>query len=113
MSARTPRAPEPDYTHALHAQACQQAAQRGEVLEGAYVLAKRGEIVYCARIVRPWTIPNGPDCWTLETLWPERTRLTIPCLNVIACPNPAACSCRPAPSAGVARLPVARLGGEA
>lgn len=94
MTARTPRAPEPDYTHALHAQACQEAAQRGEVLAGAYVLAKRGLIVYCARIHHPWTIPGGPDCWTLYTLWPEQTRLTIPCRNVIECPADR-CSCRP------------------
>lgn len=96
MTARQLGALEPDYTHALHAQACYEAAQRGEVLEGAYVLAKRGLIVYCAQIVRPWTIPGGPECWVLDTLFPERTRLTIPCRNVIACPNPAACSCRPA-----------------
>jgi hypothetical protein len=96
MTAHMLRPLEPDYTHALHAQACREAAQRGEVLEGAYVLAKRGLIVYCAQIVRPWTIPGGPECWVLDTLFPERTRLTVPCRNVIACPNPAACSCRPA-----------------
>lgn len=89
---------EPDYNHALHAQACREAAQRGEVLEGAYVLAKRGEIVYCARIARPWTIPNGPECWVLDTLFPERARVTIPCCNVIECPADR-CSCR---SAGTA-----------
>lgn len=86
---------EPDYTHALHAQRCIDAAQRGEVLNGAYVLAKRGLIVYCARIARPWSIPNGPDCWTLDTLFPERARVTIPCFNVIECPADR-CSCRPA-----------------
>ena len=82
---------EPDYTHALHDQACQEAAQDRIVLE-QHVLAKRGQIVYCAKIKAPYTVPGGPDCWTLETLFPEKTRITVPCRNVIACDS-AFCSC--------------------
>lgn len=83
---------EPDYTHALHGEACAAAAQNGIVLI-QHVLAKRGPIVYCATIKAPYTVPNGPECWTLQTSWPERARLTVPCRNVIAC-NPELCSCR-------------------
>ena len=119
---------EPDYTHALHAQAVRastarldalakqprtddgrkalaQASVAHQVLLEQHVLARRGQIVYCARIVAPYTVPNGPQCWTLDTLFPERTRLTIPCRNVIECP-PDRCSCLP----GAA---LDRVGGEA
>lgn len=82
---------EPDYTHALHAQACGVAARARQVLV-QHVLAKRGQVIYCAVIKAPYSVPEGPDCWTLETLWPEKVRLTIPCKNVIAC-DPAFCSC--------------------
>lgn len=82
---------EPDYTYALHAHACSLAAQKRQVLV-QHVLAKRGEVVYCATIKRPYKVPNGPDCWTLETLWPEKTRITVPCRNVIACSSEV-CSC--------------------
>lgn len=98
MTARTPRAPEPDYTHALHHQRALEVAQRGQVLDKTYVLAQRGPVVYCATISRPYIVPNGPACWTLDTLFPERARLTIPCRNVIAC-NPEFCSCLPVPAA--------------
>lgn len=85
---------EPAYTHELHAKACGIAAQSRQVLV-QHVLAKRGQVVYCAIIKAPYTVPEGPDCWTLETLWPEKSRLTIPCKNVIAC-NPLCCSCEAA-----------------
>lgn len=86
-----PPIPEPDYTHALHARVCQVAALRG-VVPVVHVLAKRGPLVYCATIKEPYSVPNGPDCWTLQTLWPEKTRITVPVRNVIAC-NPAFCTC--------------------
>jgi hypothetical protein len=82
---------EPAYTHALHAHACHEAAKRQEVLI-QHVLAQRGPVVYCAVIKQAYTVPNGPDCWTLETLWPEKARITVPCKNVIAC-DAASCSC--------------------
>lgn len=58
------------------------------------VQAKRGPIVYCAVIKNAYTVPGGPDCWTLQTTWPEKTRLTVPVRNVIACGGPT-CSCVP------------------
>lgn len=97
-----PRELEPIYTHALHAHACQIAAQARQVLV-QHVLAKRGQIVYCATIKNAYTVPDGgPDCWTVETLWPEKTRITVPCKNVIAC-DAVSCVC--------AAMPKAQLGG--
>ncbi|MDP2034193.1 MAG: hypothetical protein Q8K29_12345 [Polaromonas sp.] len=84
MKYNRPRPAEPDYTHSMHAAACAKAAQRREVLV-QHVLAKRGRIVYCAVIRGAWMSPDGKECWTLETLWPENTRLTIPVRNVIQC----------------------------
>lgn len=86
-----PREPEPSYTHELHAQACQKAAQARQTLV-QHVLARRGRLVYCAIIKNAYTVPDGPDCWTIETSWPEKARLTVPCKNVIAC-DPVGCSC--------------------
>lgn len=82
---------EPDYTHVLHAEACAHHALGRQVLL-QHVLAKRGEVIYCATIRAPYTVPKGPDCWTLDTIWPEVARITVPCRNVIAC-NPRFCSC--------------------
>lgn len=91
MTARPSRPLEPIYTHAMHFQACYDAGQKRQMLV-QHVLAKRGQIVYCAIIKHAYTVPNGPDCWTVETSWPEKTRITVPCKNVIAC-NRALCSC--------------------
>lgn len=88
---------EPDYTHALHAQACQQAAKAHQVLL-QHVLARKGQIVYCAVIRAPYSVPGGPDCWMLKTLWPEKTCLTVACRNVIACES-VSCSCAAMPKA--------------
>ena len=110
MTAHTPRQPEPDYTYALHHQRCVEAAQRGYMPPKAYVLAKRGPIVYCATVAGQYTVPNGPACWVLDTLFPERARVTIPCRNVIECPLDR-CSCVPLPQD--ARLSATRYGSEA
>lgn len=97
-----PRQPEPDYTHELHAVRCGEAARQRQVLVQR-VLAKRGPIVYCGVIKEPWTTPSGIDCWTLETSWPEKARVTIPVRNVIQCGGEF-CSCAPGESAGGAPL---------
>lgn len=85
------RPAEPDYTHAVHAQACQDAAQARETLVQRVLVRKQG-VVYCAVIKNAYRVPGGPDCWTVEAIWPEVTRLTVVCKNVIAC-DPAGCSC--------------------
>ena len=84
---------EPDYTHEAHASACYIAATESHQVLLQHVLAKRKGVVYCGTIKAPYTVPNGPDCWTINTLFPEVSRMTVPCRNVIACPS-ASCSCR-------------------
>ena len=85
---------EAPYTFADHAKACQEAAKSRQTLI-VNVLAKRGRLVYCATLKAPYSVPGGgPDCWTIETSWPEKTRITVPVSNVIAC-HPEFCSCRP------------------
>jgi hypothetical protein len=79
------------YTHEAHAVRCGQAARDRQVLQ-QHVVARKGKIVYCAIIRAPWTTPDGKDCWTLETSWPERTRITVPVRNVAVCGGPN-CSC--------------------
>ena len=86
------RESEPAYTHEDHGKACGAAALSLHVLTQQHVLAKRGQVVYCAVIKEPWTTPSGLDCWTIETSWPERTRITVPVRNVILCPSEC-CSC--------------------
>lgn len=81
------------YTHAAHATKCSEAAQAREVLV-QHVQAKRGPIIYCAVIKAAYTVPNGPDCWTIETVWPEKIRITVLVRNVIACGGQT-CSCEP------------------
>jgi hypothetical protein len=79
------------YTFLRHAQLCSEAAARREILV-QHVLAKRGPVVYCGVIKDAWTTPDGTDCWTIETSFPEKTRVTIPVYNVIQCGGPV-CSC--------------------
>lgn len=86
------RAPLPEYTHELHALACRLAAIAGTVLQNQHVLCKRGQIIYCATLQQAYTSPNGLECWTVNTIWPEKARLTIAVRNVVAC-HPASCSC--------------------
>jgi hypothetical protein len=92
MSLKPSISSEP-YTHEAHAKRCVEAAKAREVLS-QYVQAKRGQIVYCAVIKAAYTVPNGPDCWTVETLWPEETRITVPVRNVLQCGG-LTCSCVP------------------
>jgi hypothetical protein len=86
------------YTHAAHAAACREAAEAGRVLV-QLVQVRRAGVVYCARLREPWTVPGGPDCWTVEALFPECGRLTVPCKNVRACDDQS-CACTAAGSAG-------------
>jgi hypothetical protein len=92
-----PRSPEPDYSHALHAQACQLAAQSAQVLN-AHVLTRKGQVVYCARIVSPYSAPGRPDCWRVQALWPEQCEITVLVRNTIEC-DARYCSCIAAPAA--------------
>lgn len=85
------------YTHAMHAQACANASKQRQTLV-QHVLVRRGMLIYCATIKNAYSVPNGPDCWTVETTWPEKTRFTVPVRNVLACGGQT-CSCVPFESA--------------
>ncbi len=87
------------YTHAAHAARCAEAAARREVLV-QHVLVRRGPVVYCAVIKAAYSVLGGPDCWTVETSWPEKTRFTAAVRNVLQCGG-TTCSCAgEAPSGG-------------
>lgn len=89
----TPSISSEPYTHEEHFRRCYDAGQLRQ-MHTQHVLAKRGIVVYCAVVKTAYTVPNGPDCWTVETLWPEQTRITLPVRNVIACGGKT-CSCVP------------------
>ncbi|MDO9357831.1 MAG: hypothetical protein Q7T70_02405 [Polaromonas sp.] len=84
--------PSDPYTHEAHAVKCGQFAKARMVLVQR-VLCQRGPILYCGVIKNAYTVPGGPDCWTVETVHPEKTRITIPVRNVIACGGET-CSCQ-------------------
>lgn len=101
------------YTHADHAKRCVEAAKNGAVLANQLILVKKGQVVYCAMLQGAYTVPDGPDCWTVQTTWPEKGKFTTVCKNVRLCGD-SACSCaaeRAAEaervSAGLAALPSA------
>lgn len=73
------------YTHAMHAARCRQMADFGVVLDRQWVQAQKQGVVYCGRIVGASTVPNGPDCWTLDTVSPEVARFTVPVKKVRLC----------------------------
>jgi hypothetical protein len=73
------------YTHQAHALACCDAARSGVVLERKHVQVRRRQLTYCATILEAVTLENAGDCWTVETLWPEKTRMTVLVRNVTDC----------------------------
>ena len=80
------------YTHAAHAKRCYEAAQKGAVLANQLIQVKKGQVIYCAQLKAAYTVPNGPDCWTVETTWPEAGKFTTVCKNVRLCGDQK-CSC--------------------
>jgi len=73
------------YTHALHASRCRSAALAGIVLARQAVQVRKHGVVYCGAIVEAWTTHNGGDCWTVETVQPEKARFTVSVRNVREC----------------------------
>lgn len=65
------------YTHDAHALACCHAARAGIVLCRKYVQVRRRQVTYCATILEAVTVGNVGDCWTVDTLWPEQSRMTV------------------------------------
>jgi hypothetical protein len=80
------------YTHQMHGQRCHEAGKQGYVLASQLVQVRKHGVVYCARLSAPYTVPNGPDCWTVESITPQVARFTVPVRQVVLCGD-AACSC--------------------
>lgn len=70
------------YSHEAHALLCDQKKAM-EVGRRVQVL-KRG-VVYCAKIISPFSSANFPDCWIVETTTPEVARLVVSCRNTRLC----------------------------
>lgn len=81
----------PGYSHLDHSERCRAAAQEGKTLVQRVQVLRRG-VVYCADIKSPYSVPRGPDCWTVNAFYPERARLTVTCSRVIPC-DPESCAC--------------------
>lgn len=80
------------YTHADHMRRCAEAAQQGHVLARQHVQVMKRGILYCAQLCSAWTTPDGADCWTVETTYPEQARFTVPVKQVRLCGD-ARCIC--------------------
>ena len=93
------------YTHQQHGQRCHEAGKHDIVLSGQLVQVRKHGVMYCARIANSWTVPNGPDCWTVESMSPEIARFTVPVRQVVLCGD-ADCVCTPA-AEGVDRAKLA------
>lgn len=76
------------YTHQAHAKRCTEAGLQGRMLSSQLVQVKKRGVTYCARIANAWTVPNGPDCWTVESFVPELARFTVPVRQVVLCGQP-------------------------
>lgn len=80
------------YTYEAHQRHIARAmkAKRSAALRPVQVL--KGSVVYCARILDAFTIPNGPDCWKVEAIAPEKAIFSVPVAKVRACGGHK-CSC--------------------
>lgn len=82
------------YTHADHWKRGIEASKRLQMVERTHVQVRKGPVIYCAQILEAYTVPNGPDCWTVESLYPQKARFTVPCKNVRLCES-STCTCGP------------------
>lgn len=72
------------YTHAMHAQACQKAAQAHQVLQ-QWVQVKTSGSACCARIVDAWTTNDGADFWKVAAVQPMAFTGSFPVKAVRQC----------------------------
>lgn len=72
------------YTHADHAAACQDAAQRGVTLR-AWVQVKINQSAHCAAILDAWTSSDGLDFWKLRAVQPMAYTGSFPVRAVRQC----------------------------
>lgn len=72
------------YTHAMHAQACQSAAQASVVLE-QWVQVKTSGSAHCARILDAFTLSDGLDFWKVKAIQPLSFTGSFPVKAVKQC----------------------------
>ena len=72
------------YTHAMHAQACQQAAEQRETLQ-QWVQVKTSGSAHCARIVDAWSTTDGVDFWKVQATHPLAFTGSFPVKAVRQC----------------------------
>ena len=82
------------YTHADHWQRGIDEAQQGRMVTRQHVQVRKGQFLYCGQILEAYTVPDGPDCWTVETFAPEKARFTVPVSRVWQCGG-SDCICKP------------------
>lgn len=79
------------YTHADHAAYCREMALQGVIAAGRHVQVRKRGVIYCARLLAPYTTPDGLDCWTVVTMSPESVRITVSCKQVRSCGHGCVC----------------------
>lgn len=72
------------YTHADHARACQQAAERRETLT-QWVQVKTSGSACCARILDAWSTQDGLDFWKVQATQPLAFTGSFPVKAVRQC----------------------------
>lgn len=72
------------YTHAMHAKACQQAANASQTLT-QWVQVRTSGSSCCARILDAWTSADGQDFWKVQATTPLRFTGSYPVRSVRQC----------------------------
>lgn len=72
------------YTHADHAAACQDAAQRGVVLH-QWVQVKSNQSAHCAAILDGWMSSDGIEFWKVRGIQPMAFTGSVPVRAVRQC----------------------------
>lgn len=80
------------YTHEDHFQRCMDAAQGNQMRASQLVQVRKAGVVYCASLLQPLSIKDGPDCWTVESITPQVAIFTVSVRNTVLC-GQADCTC--------------------
>jgi hypothetical protein len=83
------------YTHADHARFIRESVNDSATAVKdcmRLVQVRKNKVVYCARIADAFTIPNGPDCWKVESFIPEKAIFSVPVSNVRVCGQGCKCT---------------------
>jgi hypothetical protein len=73
------------YTHSDHFQRCIEAAQIDQTNSSQLVQVRKAGIVYCAQLLQPLSIKDGPDCWVVESITPQVAIFTVSVRNTVLC----------------------------